>query len=137
MASQTLTISRLAASFEVNIETVRYYQRRGLVNEPARPLGGIRHYQQSDVVRLQFIKRAQSLGFTLDQIAELLVLNGQDACEQTRELTELKLADVRHRIEHLQHLEQELMQLVADCRLAVAGACCPTLNLLEKMVIET
>lgn len=137
MNHHTLTISRLAASATVNIETVRYYQRRGLLNEPTRPLGGIRHYQQSDVVRLQFIRRAQSLGFSLDQIAELLALNGQGACEQTRELTELKLADVRHRIEHLQHLEQELMQLVADCRLAAEGACCPTLNLLEKMAIET
>ena len=137
MASQTLTISRLAASSEVNIETVRYYQRRGLLSEPIRPLGGIRRYSQSDVVRLQFIRRAQSLGFSLHEIAELLALNGQSACEQTRELTELKLADVRRRLEHLQQLEHELVQLVADCRQATAGACCPTLNLLEKTTIET
>lgn len=132
MTTQTFTISRLAASAQVNIETVRYYQRRGLINEPARPLRGIRHYHQSDVTRLQFIKRAQSLGFSLHQIAELLALNGQRVCEQTRELTELKLADVRRRLEQLQQLEQALAQLVADCRLANAGACCPTLDLLEK-----
>lgn len=134
MTHQTLTISRLAASAKVNIETVRYYQRRGLLSEPTRPLGGIRHYQQSDVTRLLFIKRAQSLGFSLHQIAELLALNGQRACEQTREFTELKLADVRRRLEQLQQLELALVRLVADCRLADAGACCPTLNLLEKEI---
>lgn len=134
MTHQTLTISRLAASAKVNIETVRYYQRRGLLSEPARPLGGIRHYHQSDVTRLLFIKRAQSLGFSLHQISELLALNGQRACEQTREFTELKLADVRRRLEQLQQLEQTLARLVADCRLADAGACCPTLHLLEKEI---
>jgi len=128
----TFTISRLAASAEVNIETVRYYQRRGLLIEPARPLGGIRHYSLSDVARLRFIKRAQLLGFSLNEIAELLALDGQKVCEQTRAITELKLADVRLRLGQLQQLEQELVQLVADCRLVDAGSCCPTLNLLEK-----
>lgn len=132
MPHQTLTISRLAASAEVNVETVRYYQRRGLLNEPARPLRGIRRYNQADVARLQFIRRAQSLGFSLHEIAELLALNGQQACEQTREITELKLADVRHRLRQLQQLEHQLARLVADCKQVIDSACCPTLNLLEK-----
>ena len=68
------------------------------------------------------------------KISELLALNGQRACEQTREFTELKLADVRRRLEQLQQLEQTLARLVADCRLADAGACCPTLHLLEKEI---
>lgn len=135
MPAQNFTISRLAASANVNIETVRYYQRRGLLDEPARPLGGIRHYQQTDVARLQFIRRGQSLGFSLQQIAELLELKGQQACQQTLELTESKLADVRQRLVQLHHLEHELVRLVADCHQAVGGNCCPTLNRLGNEVI--
>lgn len=132
MTSQALTISRLAAAGEVGIETVRYYQRRGLLGEPARPIGGIRHYSQADVERLQFIKRAQSLGFSLNEIAELLALNGQRVCEHTREITEQKLADVRRRLGQLQQLEQGLIALVADCAQVRSGDCCPTLEFLER-----
>ena len=132
MPAQNFTISGLAASANVNIETVRYYQRRGLLDEPVRPHGGVRHYQPADIARLQFIRRAQSWGFSLQQIAELLELKGQQACQQTLELTESKLADVRQRLDQLRQLEQELIRLVADCREAVEGNCCPTLNRLSR-----
>lgn len=125
-----LTISRLAASAEVHIETVRYYQRRGLLPEPPRPQGGIRRYGASEVARLQFIRRAQAMGFTLDEIAGLLEVRGKRACEQTRKLTEHKLADVRQRIVELQQLEQDLASLVVECGRASVDAECPTLSLL-------
>ncbi len=125
-----LTISRLAASADVNVETVRYYQRIGLLPEPPRPLGGIRHYGAADVGRLQFIRRAKAMGFALDEIAGLLEVRGKRACERTRKLTEHKLADVRQRIVELLQLEQDLASLVIECNRASIDAECPTLSLL-------
>lgn len=127
-----LTISRLAASAGVHVETVRYYQRRGLLPEPPRPRGGIRHYGATEVARLQFIRRAQAMGFTLSEITGLLKVRGKRACEQTRILTEHKLADVRQRIVELQQLEQDLVSLIVECGRASVDAACPTLSLLES-----
>ena len=131
MSPRTFTISRLAASAGVHIETVRYYQRRGLLHAPERPAGGVRRYGESDVNRLQFIRRAQVMGFSLDEIADLLKLTGERSCEQTRQLTEHKLADVRLRLEELRQLEIDLEQMVARCSQIPVGACCPTLDLLD------
>jgi MerR family mercuric resistance operon transcriptional regulator len=128
----TMTIRRLAESAGVHVETVRYYQRRGLLREPARPMGGIRRYDATDAGRLQFIRRAQAMGFSLEEIAELAELNGQGACEHTRQLTEAKLADVRRKIAELRRLEGELAQLAAECTRSPSDACCPTLERLEQ-----
>lgn len=127
-----LTIGRLAASAAVNVETVRYYQRRGLLAEPPRPPGGVRHYGSAEVTRLQFIRRAQAMGFTLDEIGGLLKVRGRRACEQTRTLTEHKLELVRQRIVELQRLEQDLASLVEECGQAAVNAECPTLSLLGR-----
>lgn len=127
-----LTIGRLAASAAVNVETVRYYQRRGLLAEPPRPPGGVRHYGPAEVTRLQFIRRAQAMGFTLDEIGGLLKVRGRRACEQTRTLTEHKLELVRQRIVELQRLEQDLASLVEECGQAAVNAECPTLSLLGR-----
>ena len=132
MAASPLTISKLAASAGVHVETVRYYQRRRLLTEPQRPQGGFRHYGSADVARLQFIRRAQAMGFTLDEIAGLLEIKGKRACEQTRQLTELKLADVRQRLDALHRLEVDLMSLIAECSQAPGGGSCPTLELLDR-----
>lgn len=125
-----MTISRLAAAGGVHVETVRYYQRRGLLLEPERPAGGVRRYGQDDVGRLQFIRRAQAMGFSLDEIAGLLEVRGQRSCEQTRQLTERKLDEVRRRREELQQLEADLERLVEECGHVTEGAACPTLGLL-------
>ena len=130
MTPNALTISRLAASAGVHIETVRYYQRRGLLEAPARPPSGVRRYGPSEVARLQFIRRAQAMGFSLDEVAGLLKVEGQRACEQTRLLTEHKLAEVRQRLVALRHLESDLEHMVGDCHRAAAGEGCPTLDLL-------
>jgi MerR family mercuric resistance operon transcriptional regulator len=128
----TLTIGRLASAADVHIETVRYYQRVGLLREPERPLGGVRRYEHQDLARLQFIRRAKTMGFTLDEIAGLLELKGKRACDQTRRLTEHKLLDVRRKLEDLQRLEAELMQLADDCAHAPRGGHCPTLDFLRQ-----
>ena len=128
MNSEAFTIGQLAKSGRVHVETVRYYQRRGLLPEPERPLGGVRRYGSAELSRLQFIRRAQAMGFSLEEISSLLELTGNRACERTRLLTEHKLADVRIRLAELRQLERDLEQLVRECREVAAGACCPTLN---------
>lgn len=92
----------------------------------------LRRYGPPDVARLQFIRRAKSMGFTLDEIAGLLQLTGKRACEQTRRLTEYKLLDVRRKLENLKQLEVELVQLADDCACAPRGGRCPTLDSLRQ-----
>ncbi len=130
--TSALTIGRLALAADVHVETVRYYQRVGLLHEPERPLGGVRRYGQPDVTRLQFIRRAKTMGFTLDEIAGLLQLKGKRACAQTRRLTEHKLLDVRRKLEDLRRLEAELVQLATDCAQVPRGGHCPTLDFLRQ-----
>lgn len=134
MRPNTFTISRLAVAADVHVETVRYYQRRRLLRQPERPIGGVRRYDENDVNRLQFIRRAQMMGFSLDEIAGLLEITGEGSCEQTRQLTERKLVDVRLRIRELRQLERDLEQKIARCAQVPAGECCPTLDFLERPI---
>jgi MerR family mercuric resistance operon transcriptional regulator len=130
-----MKISSLAAAAGVNIETVRYYQRRGLLKEPERPPNGVRKYGPTDVGRLQFIRRAQAMGFSLDEIARLLAIEGQGACAQTRAFIERKLEDVHLRLEALQHLEADLAQLLKECRQVADGGACPTIDRLTRTTL--
>lgn len=132
MSTPAMTISRLAKVAGVHVETVRYYQRRGLLREPERPVGSVRRYGHDDAERLQFIRRAQAMGFRLDEIAGLLEVQGQQACEQTRQLTERKLVEVRQRLDELRQLEADLKRLADACCHVVAGDACPTLTRLAK-----
>ena len=124
----------MAAAAGVHVETVRYYLRRGLLPEPERPMGSVRRYGPDEVGRLQFIRRAQAMGFSLDEIAGLLEVKGQRACEQMRQLTERKLAEVRRRLDELRQLEADLERMVYKCRHVATGAQCPTLDLLTLPV---
>lgn len=92
---ENLTIGAFADSAGVNVETIRFYQRKGLLAEPDRPQGGIRRYSDGDVRRVKFIKCAQRLGFNLDEIGELLRLDDGTHCRQASALAERKLVDVR------------------------------------------
>lgn len=129
--STPFTIGRLATAAGVHVETVRYYQRRGLLPQPSRPLGGIRRYDDNDLARLQFIRRAQTVGFSLEEVGGLLEAHGTGACEHTRRLTENRLVDVRCKLDELRRLESELVQLVAGCAQTGPDECCPTLDRLE------
>ena len=120
-----MTIGALAKAAGVNIETVRYYQRRGLLPEPARPLGGIRRYDRGDLSRLGFIKSAQRLGFSLDEIVLLLKLEDGTGCEEARHIAEKKLTDLRERIADMQRIEDALDRLVHTCEVRKGNVSCP------------
>ncbi|RCX57479.1 MerR family transcriptional regulator [Escherichia coli] len=92
---ENLTIGVFAKAAGVNVETIRFYQRKGLLREPDKPYGSIRRYGEADVVRVKFVKSAQRLGFSLDEIAELLRLDDGTHCEEASSLAEHKLKDVR------------------------------------------
>ena len=122
------TIGRFATAAGVHVETVRYYQRRGLIPEPLRPQGGIRRYSNEDVARLRFIKRAQAVGFTLAEVEALLKLWAARSCRATRELAAVKLDFVDARIRELRGLRRELAQWVAECDANREESMCPVID---------
>ena len=121
----SMTIGRLAAAAGVSVETVRYYQRRALLEEPLKPDRGVRAYGAQHLERLDFIRRAQAMGFTLEEVRQLDALNRTGSCAETRGLAAAKLAIVRTRILELCRLETELASLVERCDSTVAGQPCP------------
>ena len=127
-----LTIGALAKAAEVNVETIRFYQRKGLLTEPERPLGGIRRYGSTDVARVRFVKAAQRLGFSLDEIAQLLTLEDGTRCEQARALGQSKLADVRARLSDLQRIEAALAELLRRCEATPGQVRCPLIDALQR-----
>ncbi len=127
----TYTIGTLARSTGVHLETIRYYQRRGLVGEPRRPLGGIRRYSEEHVLRLRFIRHAQELGFSLEGVGELLRLEDGAHCKQAQALAEGKLADVRRKLADLQRIESALAGLVGRCASVRGRVRCPLIESLQ------
>jgi MerR family mercuric resistance operon transcriptional regulator len=126
--SHSYTIARLAAAAGVHVETVRYYQRRGLIPEPPKPAGGVRHYFDSDAERLRFIKRAQAMGFTLAEIGNLLKLRAHQSCRATRKIAAAKLELVDERILKLRILRRELTRVIADCDANSDERICPAIE---------
>ena len=122
------TIGALAKSAGVNLESIRFYQRKGLMAEPDRIRGTIRRYGATDLARLQFIKAAQRIGFSLDEVAELLRLDDGTHCGEARQLAEQKLLDVRGRISDLLQIEKALDQLVASCSKKSGNVKCPLID---------
>jgi MerR family mercuric resistance operon transcriptional regulator len=126
-----LTIGQLAKAAGVNVETIRFYQRKGMLHEPARPVGGIRRYTAEEAARVRFIKAAQRLGFTLDEIALLLKLQDGTRCAEAREIGEHKLADVRARLANLKRIEAALSALVRECQSRRGNVSCPLIATLQ------
>jgi len=126
-----LSIGSLASAAEVNVETIRYYQRRGLLEEPSKPLGGHRRYAVSAAKRVHFIKRAQQLGFTLEEIKELLLLEDGQSCRETRLLAEHKLALIEARIAGLSRMRRLLRGLIAECVDGKRPRACPIIATLS------
>ena len=129
---ETLTIGVLADAAGVNVETIRFYQRKGLMQEPDRPLGGIRRYGKADLARVRFIKSAQRLGFSLDEIGELLKLEDGSHCTEARAQAERKLADVRERLADLRRIEVVLQDLVQRSCAAQGEVRCPLIHALQE-----
>lgn len=117
-----LTIGRLAEAGGVGVETVRYYQRRGLLAEPARGTG-VRRYGSEDARRLRFIRVAQAAGFTLDQIAELLELDARDDRARARALARERIAALDAKIAELTEARDSLRKLAKECGAGGAGPC--------------
>jgi MerR family mercuric resistance operon transcriptional regulator len=127
----SMTIAKLARAGDVGVETIRYYQRRGLLAEPERPLGGVRRYAESDVQRLRFIRQAQAAGFTLEEIGELLALDAIDDRARARELARARIAALDVRIAELQAARTALAKLADECSRKDGGSC-PILAAFER-----
>ncbi|MCL6741482.1 MerR family DNA-binding protein [Sphingomonas sp. RB56-2] len=125
------TISGLAKSAGVGVETVRYYQRRGLLPEPARPPGEIRRYGEADVKRMRFIRSAQAAGFTLAEIGELIALDASDDRARARELAQSRVAAIDGKIAELQEARDALAGLARACASSQKGPC-PILRAFER-----
>lgn len=126
-----LTIGALAKATGVGVETIRFYQRRGLLPTPARTLGQIRRYGTPAVERLHFVKRAQRAGFSLDEVASLLRLDDGTHCAEAAVVATARLADVRARLADLRRIEAALSDLVARCGAARGRVSCPLIAALH------
>lgn len=125
------TIGHLARAAGVNVETIRYYQRLGIINEPAKPLDGYRTYPADTVERILFIRRAKELGFKLKEIAELLDL-GEGNCSDVRQRAEAKRTHIEKQIKDLQNLKNTLDTLINACLSDSVPGHCPIVDALAK-----
>jgi len=133
-AKNSDTIGGLAKAGGVGVETVRYYQRRGLLPEPARPHGEVRRYGEEDLKRLRFIRSAQAAGFTLNEIKELVDLDAADDRARARELAQARVAALDARIEELREARDALAELAKACAKKRGGPC-PILSAFDQTEI--
>ena len=127
----TLTIGAFAKAAGVNVETIRFYQRRGLLPQPDRPQGRIRRYGTADVARIRFVKSAQRLGFNLGEVSQLLKLEDGTQCGTAAELAALHLTDVRAKLAELARIEAVLFKLVTECHAKRGNVSCPLIDSLH------
>jgi MerR family mercuric resistance operon transcriptional regulator len=132
MADVALTIGEVSRASGVHVETIRYYQGLGIVRVPPRPASGFRRYSDQDVARLRFIKRAQHLGFTLDESKTLLQLEDGQSCRETRLLAERKLAAIEARIADLTRMRALLKDLIGACESGTRPRACPIIATLTQ-----
>jgi MerR family mercuric resistance operon transcriptional regulator len=130
MTHENFTIGTLAKMAGVNVETIRFYQRRGLLAEPERPLRRVRRYTEYHAQRVRFIKQGQKLGFSLDELMELLTLEDGQHCQKSREIAMKKLSSIRERIESLRAIEKTLSELGESCSENTGEVSCPIIHVL-------
>ena len=128
---ENLTIGVFAKAAGVNVETIRFYQRKGLLPEPDKPYGSIRRYGKADVTRVRFVKSAQRLGFRLDEIGELLKLDDGTHCDEGSTMAAHKLQDVREKMADLARMESVLSALVRACHAHKGAVSCPLIASLQ------
>lgn len=126
--------SELANKAGVNKETVRFYEKKGLLSEPVRTEAGYRQFSQKDIERLVFIKNAKELGFSLSEIKELLAIADGDIykCSDVRQIAESKLDHINNQLKHLNKLKRTLTKLVTECQRAKTIKDCPIIESLSK-----
>ena len=130
-----MTIGRVAEQTGIHLETIRYYQRLGLMPTPVRPHGSVRRYGGDAVSRLHFIKRAQGLGFALDEVALLLELSVGEHCTETRTLAEQKVQIVKKKISDLRKIQAALDKLINECGTGRKGRGCPIIESLSTEML--
>ena len=134
-ASSEIAIGELSRRTQCNIETIRYYERIGLLPQPRRPDGWFRRYDGDDVARLRFIRRARQLGFTLDQVRAFMRLAGSDgddeACAEARSLAADHVVDIRAKIADLQAMERVLSDAICECESGQQPRC-PLIEVLSR-----
>jgi len=131
---EILSIGQVAKRAGVGVETVRFYERESLLEEPPRRASGFRQYSKQVVKRLHFIKRAQQLGFSLKEMSELLLLrvDALTSCEEVRQRTEAKIAEVERKILELHRMRQALLQVHSLCTGQGPTGRCPMLEALDQ-----
>ncbi len=132
--TKPLTIGLVARRADVGVETVRFYERQGLIEEPPRRPSGYREYDDEVVSRLGFIRRAKELGFTFKEIKELLSLRRDPStpAADVKRRAEAKIADIESKIRTLQKMKEALGKLTSACRGHTASAECPLLHALDR-----
>ena len=126
------TIGTLAQAAGVGVETVRFYQLKGLLVQPNRPPGGIRRYDGDDLARLRFVKAAQRLGFSLNDVRELLRLQDGTHCAEAATIAARQLDDVRQKIAGLRAMHTALTELTRQCRTRRGSVTCPLISALHR-----
>ncbi len=128
-----LTIGKLAKQADVGVETVRFYERQGLLEEPDRRPSGYRQYDADVVQRLRFIRRAKELGFTLNEIKELLSLKRDPSttCTEVKKRAEAKIADIESKIRSLRNMRRALLKMTQSCSGTGPTQACPILESIE------
>lgn len=125
MAQAEMTIGNVAEAAGVGVETVRYYQRRGLVSQPGKAAGAYRRYETGHVGRIRFIKRAQALGFSLEEVESLLALEDGTDRKSIRSIAGARLEETRRRIAGLKRIERVLAHLLHECEAHAKAHSCP------------
>jgi len=133
LANGHLTVGRVAQLAEVGVPTLRFYERAGLLPKPSRNASNYRLYDDEAVQRVRFIRRAQQLGFTLNEVKELLGLRvaATTSCADVRQRAEAKVLDVQARIRSLQRMNRALAKLASECGKRRSQRSCPILDYLE------
>ncbi len=131
-----LTIGGVAKAAGVNVETIRYYQRLSLLEQPPKPLAGVRRYDESTIGKVRFIKRAQQLGFMLADIRRLLTLGKAQSCGTARALATEKLVLVEARIADLERMRAVLKDLIGRCETRRGAVACPIIETLDREIDE-
>ena len=132
MPSSSLTIGKIANLANVSVETIRYYQQIGLLHEPEKPVQGFRKYPLESIGELKFIKKAQRLGFTLNEISELLEI-GAGKCSDIKTKAQIKKDQISQQIKELQALEKTLNNLIDSCSHSSEKAFCPIVKTLSEL----
>jgi MerR family transcriptional regulator, mercuric resistance operon regulatory protein len=134
---ESMSIGALARAAGVNVETIRFYERKGLLPRVCRRGREIRQYTADQLGRVKFVQAAKGLGFTLAEVGALLQLEDGTHCDEVRSMAEQKLADVREKLEKLQRIESALERILADCRSANKSVCCPLIASLQLVCLSS